>query len=319
MQHVTFPDVTATVLAVAPDYQITAHLHREPTKKVIITFSAINVGKSQLGFGTEFALKSGHDTVFVAQSRKSQYQGLSLEQFAEAVSPVLGNREIFTYGSSLGGYCAVYYGGIINARIIASAPLNSAHPSIKARNFRGFKFNHIDIIDAPKSSYSPIILFDPHRQVDKMFIDRCIRPAYPDGQYCEFPFAGHTVLETMRNCGVLKEFISSILETGVAPEIKLQSEGNFVWHAERGQYFLAQGRSEEAEQELRKSLSIGVSRIALGGLFRILLTDKRKAEILTVLVDVLNRTEKGERAGLFKPRLKDELKRAGVDWDLLSS
>jgi len=46
-------------------------------------------GLTEQGFGTKFAAKHGYDHVYVAQKPGSWYQELSLEEFEEALWPLV--------------------------------------------------------------------------------------------------------------------------------------------------------------------------------------------------------------------------------------
>lgn len=41
--------------------------------------------------------------ISVAQDNDTQYQSLSLEEFYDAVKPIIVGKEVYTYGASLGG------------------------------------------------------------------------------------------------------------------------------------------------------------------------------------------------------------------------
>lgn len=94
-------------------------------------FNGIGSTKNSIPFGLGFLIKKGYNVLACYQDNDSQYQDLSVESFYESVSNVLEGKRAFTYGASLGGYCAAYYAGVINATVICSAPRNSAHPLIR--------------------------------------------------------------------------------------------------------------------------------------------------------------------------------------------
>lgn len=262
-------------LAEAPGYMITYHENEAANNTIVISFGGLPSKKTPRGFGSSFILKQGYDHIFVAQEAGSQYQQLSLEDFADIVLPHIHDKKVYTYGSSLGAYAALYYGGIINARIVASAPKNSAHPSMRKKKFEHVEFKHHELKDAPRSRERPIVFFDPHREEETKFIETCVKPAYPNAHYLEQPFAGHTVLKTMQHSGVLKEFITSYLERDEVIPFTLRKEDSYIWHAEKGRYLLANSRYEEAKRHFEESLSLQQNGEAAAGLVRVLLKSKQ--------------------------------------------
>src|SRR5699024_9857742 len=103
----------------------------------------------------------GWDHIFVAQAEMTQYQQLSIEEFHESISSIAAAYDVFAYGSSLGAYAALYFGGSVNARIIAAAPKNSAHPLVLQKRFAELGFHHRELTEVQRADHAPLILFDP--------------------------------------------------------------------------------------------------------------------------------------------------------------
>lgn len=263
----------AYTLANAPGYLITYHKSSQITDKVVISFGGLPSKKTSRGFGSTFLLKQGYDHIFVAQEEGSQYQKLPLIDFVKSVEPYIKNKKVFTYGSSLGAYAALYYGGAVNAKIIASAPKNSAHRFMRKKKYSHIKFSHNDLEDVPKSNVNPLILFDPFREEETNFIEQWVKPAYPEAYLMKFPFAGHTVLNTMQQSGQLKNFIKSYIEDNKITEPKLSQQNSHIWHAEKGRRFLKQGHYKDAKYHYRQSLELQQNGEAAAGLARILLKE----------------------------------------------
>lgn len=266
----------AYTLAESDGFLITYHKNTQPSEKVGISFGGLPSKKTPTGFGSNFILKQGFDHIFVAQQAGSQYQELSVQDFVRAVKPYIHGKIVFTYGSSLGAYAALYYGGAIDAAIIASAPKNSAHPYMKKKQFSHIEFKHkTELGDVPKSRHQPIVLFDPHRSEDKKFINNWVKPAYPDANLLEFPYAGHTVLNTMQKSGVLKHFITTYLDNGEIVRVKLKEEGSYIWHAEKGRKLWSESRTQDAKNQFQRSLELGHNSEAAAGLVRVYLKERR--------------------------------------------
>lgn len=266
-------DNGAYTLAEAPGYLITYHKNKNFTDKVVISFGGLPSRKSATGFGSQFIQKQGYDHIFVAQAAGTQYQHLPLADFVKAVEPYIVDKHVFTYGSSLGAYAATYYGGAINASIIASAPKNSAHPSMRKKRFSHIEFLHKELDEVPKSQNAPLILFDPFRTEETQFIKKWVLPAYPDAYLLKMPYAGHLVLQSMQEAGILKSFITTYIEEDYIPPFELKGEGTYTWHAEKGHRLRSKAYLSEAKAHYRKSIKIRQTGEAVAGLARILLRE----------------------------------------------
>lgn len=249
-------DIEEVVLAEDDGYLITYHPAKVATKKLLITFGGLPSSKTRTGFGSDFAMKNGYHHIFVAQSAGSQYQQLSLEQFRDSVLPVCKDKDVYAYGSSLGGYCAIYYSGIINAQAIAAAPKNSAHPSLKHNLKQPVEFKHKEMVDAPKSSRAPIIVYDPHQREESRFIEKLIVPAYPDTKLVKVPYSGHLVLQVMSEHGILRRFINGVINDGVVTPVEYDVEKCYVYYYEKGRVAFRDGDKSAAKGFLDKSLKI---------------------------------------------------------------
>lgn len=303
------------ILAKEDDFAITYHKCHDLSLGVIVTFDNISFGIREKGFGTDFALKSGFDNIYVSQKKNSQYQGLSVDTFHDIVSPFTLGRKVFSYGSSLGAYAALYFGGCINAKIIASAPKNSAHPSVGASRFKQLSYKHLELVEAPTSSQRPLVLFDPYRREDVKFIDTCVRPAYPHADYREYPFAGHTVLETIQSNGLLGEFTRGIFLEDRVPEISLKKDGCHIYHCEIGRNFRLKGKNSEAEYNLSTSLKIKFTSTALENLMHLYMKQGRSRELLNLCMNFIEEAAVDRKGGLVSAYMKSLILKHGFSWD----
>lgn len=253
-----------------PGYRISFHPSGRSARILLITFGSVSSGITTRGWGTGFAAKHGYDNIYVAQRKSSQYQDLPLEDFKAAVEPYIDRYErVITYGASLGGYCAIYYGGCIDAQIIAISPHNSVHPLIGRKSFVLLPFAHRQIAENPRSSLKPIIAYDPTLPDDQAFIDYLIRPTYPELRLARFPHGGHALLETMNNDGVLADFILPLIEKDQIVPVTLRREGSRIWHAEYGRDLIQQKRFDDAETHLRTSFRLEMNKHAARGLAKV--------------------------------------------------
>lgn len=244
------------VLAEGEGYLITYHPAQSQSDKLLISFGGLPSSKTRTGFGSDFAIKSGYHHIFAAQAPGSQYQELSLEAFRDAVMAVCEGKDVYTYGSSLGGYCAIYYAGVINAQAIAAAPKNSAHPSLKHNLKKPLKFKHHEMVDAPKSDKPPIIIYDPYQREETRFIEKLIIPAYPNAELVKVPYSGHLVLQVMNNHGLLKNFMRGVIQEGVTLSVKYNVDKCYIWFYEKGRVAYREGEYKDSIGFLEKSLEI---------------------------------------------------------------
>lgn len=293
-------DNRSYTLADAPGYLITYHKSNQEADTVVISFGGLPSKKTPTGFGSKFILKQGYDHIFVAQEAGSQYQELSLDEFRDAVQPYIEGKKVFTYGSSLGAYAALYYGGAVDAAIIASAPKNSAHPSMRKAKYSDIEFKHSELSEVPKSTIPPLVLFDPYREEESQFIEKWVTPAYSDAHLLQLPYAGHTVLNTMKESGVLKKFINTYVQKGEVISFKLREEDSYIWHAEKGRKLLKNERFGEARRHFEKSLELRQNGDAASGLVRALLKENQPDTAQQVISNHFNLTGgyKGISAGL---------------------
>lgn len=220
--------VRKVVIADQKDYMITYHrLFPECLQRpLVITFGKASSGKSPTGFGTEFLLKYGFDTIYVAQDRYSSYQGLSRSMFKELISPYILGRQVFTYGSSLGGYAALYFGSCIGAHVIAMSPRASLSPSVR-KHFPSVEkagwvrkpkqaFQHVEIEGLARETDFSVgnvfLSYDPMISLDAWYIAHHVNSSFPEAQSLLIEQGMHSVSEAMQASGVLKEYLFYIFE-----------------------------------------------------------------------------------------------------------
>lgn len=251
------PRLAVSALKEHPGYRITLHQQPEPAAMLLVSFGSVGSRLTPDGFGTPIARKYGYDNIYVAQRPSTQYQELPVEELCAGVAPYLENYDrVVSYGASLGGYAAVYYGGPIGAHIVAVSPHNSAHPLIARPSISMLPYTHREIAENPASEHAPIIISDPTRHDDQEFINRLILPAYPELRRVEYPYASHSVLEAFNEQGLVTELMRPMLERGEIPDVPLNHEGSATWHSEMGRALAAEGQTDQAEHHLRSAVEM---------------------------------------------------------------
>lgn len=205
-------------------HRITYHENNPQSDKLLICFSSQGGGMGVSGFGTELCAKNGWNHIYVGKAQQSKFRTLTLDNFVAAVSPVMDGRDVITYGSSAGGYAALYYGGIINARILSACPRNSHHPVnyrrplIKKLGEEAIKkkaedFYHIvHLSDVPRSAHDPVVVYDRLQPKDHRMVQKWVLPAYPECEIINIPNSGHKPLEKLKRVGGVSHLVRSFVE-----------------------------------------------------------------------------------------------------------
>ncbi|PYE84492.1 hypothetical protein [Pseudoroseicyclus aestuarii] len=239
------------------DYEITLHESgAQPSDKLVVTFGGQPSDLAQSGFGTSFALSLGYDTIHVAQRFGTQYQGLPLEAFHAAVHPVSrGYADVITYGSSLGGYAALYYGGCIEARCLAAAPMLPAWKPLQLPAYRDVAVTHRALGECPASGRTPTVLYDPHVSADLYLVETMVRPVYPDLREIRLPFAGHKVLVALSQARLLRPVIETLIREDRVIDFDPPAEGTAIFHGEKGGHLM---KSDPAAAKAELLMSLGL-------------------------------------------------------------
>lgn len=245
-----------TTLAESIDYRITLHEGDRRKDPLIVTFAGQPGQLADQGFGTDFVLSRGYDTVYVGQRYESHFQGLDLATFQAALAPVAEGRRVVCYGSSLGAYAALYFGGSIEASILAGAPMLPSWTGFDRPNYRNLERHHVSLTDVPKNEANTVILTDPNEPPDIKYIEGAIRPAFPDARYVEYPYAGHTVLKTLDLAGSLADVVLQFFDSGTVPNIELPTEGFVPWHINFGNAMMRKRDFDAALANGRKAFAI---------------------------------------------------------------
>lgn len=203
--------------------------------KTFLVFNGAGTLKNETPFALNYLNKNGFNVVACLQN-DNQYQELSFEDVEKYVYPIVRNHEVFLYGSSLGGYCAVYYAGAVNGTVIASAPRNSAHPilvetSENKSKFDGKNFKHLKFDDNKKTDKDIYIYYDPYVKEDSYFIEKLIKNSFKNLHLIRCDFAGHEVLYHLNHTRQLSNIIKSVTN-GQTPVIeKVDSSYTYMGQA----------------------------------------------------------------------------------------
>lgn len=184
------------------------------SSKTFIVFNATGTNKKTQPFGLEYLIRKGFNVVACLQD-ENQYQELSFNDMEKYVAPLIKNHEVYLYGSSLGGYCAVYYAGAVNGTVIAAAPRNSAHPLLidYSKNQSPYlkeDFKHLNFSDNKTTNKSVYVFYDPYEKKDLLFIESLIKNVFDNLYLIRCDYAGHEVLYHLNKTDQLSEIITAI-------------------------------------------------------------------------------------------------------------
>lgn len=206
--------VSSQIVVDQDGYKIVYYKQLNSTgRKVVVSFGALSTHLNFEPFGLHYLLGEGCDVIWVAQSANSFYNKLSFNAFKSFVLPITQSYEgVFTFGSSLGAYAALYFAGAIDATVIAASPRNPPHSSISIKEYPYIEPElHVSMLDNLLTTKDVFIVRDDKNTIDTIFYSAVVEPAYPKAKILNLSYAGHTVLETIRDAGKLSEFISSML------------------------------------------------------------------------------------------------------------
>lgn len=272
--------INKTKIASEPGYKI--DFYDQGAETTFIVFNGAGSHLTSTPFGLNFLISRGYNVITCLQNN-DQYQSLSFNDFERLVRPVVERKQVFLYGSSLGGYCALYYAGAVNGHVIAAAPRNSAHPKLIERakgktRFQAEQFQHKSLTENRTSEGAIHVFIDPHSKNDVFFLNEVILPAYKDITLLEFPHAGHEVLLHVNKTRQLQTIIRGIINNKSTLDINYSIDSE-VTEIGKARFHLFNKNHNDAADYAQRALSRGV-------------TNKVLMSRLQAVVNVINRTGK---------------------------
>lgn len=205
------------------------------TKRVVVTFDAINMVWNNPSFAFKLLMRENVDIIAVRKRRSRTYQqDLSLKDFNDAVYLLAkGYEDRLAYGFSLGAYGTLYYASVLNCRILALSPRLSIHPVYGGKKKIGeFEFKHSHL-PRDNSNISPIIVYDPKNKQDNTYINEGLLSVFPNAKLVEIPYGGHGIGPHLSKMGLLKEFLLTFINTEELPVYRKElRKKSFVYYKE---------------------------------------------------------------------------------------
>lgn len=209
------------------------------SEKTFIVFNAARSRKNHTPFGLNYLIKNKFNVISCLQN-DNQYQELSFEDFKKYVQPLVKEHQVYLYGSSLGGYCAIYYSGAVNGTVIAGAPRNSSHPLILERlkskaYYDSHEFKHVGFDENPLTDRNIYVFYDPYVNTDHFFINHFLKTTFTNLKLFECDHAGHEVLMHLNETKQLHQIIMSITKNKDPKVIDIDSSYIYLG---KSKYFL---------------------------------------------------------------------------------
>lgn len=212
---------------------------KRTSDKLVITFDEMMANDpSKPGFGESFLLKAGYDLIVVQKRSDIWYQDLGVADFSEAVSRVsAGYSDLVCYGVSMGAFAGLYFGGAVNAAILALAPLCSIDPRYPdlrpPKPLDQVPATQYDLADAPKSDKPVFIISDPLMRRDSLYMRKEVLPAFPKAMVALAPGIGHPGAVPLNNMGLLQPLVLKFIKQGevsnVAADMRTVRGKSWVW------------------------------------------------------------------------------------------
>jgi tetratricopeptide (TPR) repeat protein len=254
------------------------HLQRSSDRSVlVVTFDPLLYFWTKPPFGSEFLHKQGLDVVAVRKKDENFYQPLSREVFEAAVLPVAQRyARVFSYGSSLGAYAALYFCRDQPWTVIASSPRVSVHPEFGDPSWQQrATWQHERFATDRPARCNAVIMYDPYDRIDRRYLKGEVLPQFPHADVMRIPFAGHPVNNFLGDIGFIAPYVRAVVH-GEPPPI-LQRRANRARSANYHQVLallcvqrghvawadpLAQRAVELAPQRMLMQRTLGLVRLA---------------------------------------------------------
>jgi len=197
------------------------------SEAVIVTFAEMGpVDVERPGFGEMFLNKRGYDVISVQKRRENWYQDLSIDDLRQSVSEILPRyKSVFTYGSSMGGYAALYFASAVGGRALSFSPRHHSYYALVGMHAYANEFepNHLPLRDVADPDGQHLILVDPLQPIDGPYVLREVVPSFPKSQILNLRYTDHPSTFVLAHGGVLQNFVVDFIEGRPIDERKLRN------------------------------------------------------------------------------------------------
>lgn len=206
---------------------VVEHVSAEaPAARLVVTFS--HHGSNDLdahGYAERFLRRRGFDVLAVKTARNDWFHPLSLEAMANIRAMLPAYQQVATYGSSMGGYAALYFADAVDAEVaIALSPQYTVDPAVLPEDQRWagdaatIAFTHQLLAEVLRTSRArPVVLYDPHNP-DRIHVE-AMRGAGSPLFAVPVRYGGHPVGITLQEIGALDKIVIDLLD-GHLPDVR---------------------------------------------------------------------------------------------------
>jgi glycosyltransferase involved in cell wall biosynthesis len=186
--------------------------------KLAVTFQPYDyLGFEAKGFGENFFISLGYDVLCFKTTENDWYQTASIEDMTHLAEEYLQHYRLRVgYGSSMGGYGALYFAKALELnKVIAFSPqfsIESSSVPFELRwqeNASSLSFNHTPMIG--DDDVEVFMLYDPINTLDQKHVN-LIRSQFPTGQDIKLPFTGHPSISPLADCELLRHSLECLLD-----------------------------------------------------------------------------------------------------------
>lgn len=187
--------------------------------RLVVTFAPwrSDPGLERPGFAEDFCVRHGFDVVHVTCVGNDWYQYPDMAEAYAAIRTVSDDYPtVVTYGVSMGGYQAIKAALPLAARrVVAISPQATVNPAKVPFETRwtepaGLTFIDDKIRQLRGTRYA--VVFDPRSRLDAIHA-RMIEERIHGAQMLPMPFAGHSVLETWKEVGIVSKATMTLLKS----------------------------------------------------------------------------------------------------------
>lgn len=189
---------------------------------LFVTFEGIQKERSRSkmydkkGYAQDFVLNAGFSLLSVNRREYNYYQDLDRSFFYKKTKGVINNyKKIYFYGSSGGGYAALYYSTLFDANVIAISPKIRIDRLPLGKKNKEMKHSFMSDLSSTNKVYA---IYDPYHGSDKLFLERRVAPCFSNLCRMEIAHQGHGAFY-LAEVKALKEVVLGIVEKGEFPKI----------------------------------------------------------------------------------------------------
>ncbi|MGJ8522721.1 hypothetical protein R84981_001412 [Carnimonas sp. R-84981] len=169
--------------------------HENNSDTTVITFECAGEKLSSSCLETKTLLEKGYNNLHVSFNTKYlESNNLSIKDFKRSIDSKIKNRKAICFGTHFGGYLALYFGGIINAKVISITPL--LPNSLYSKNDQALIYNPLKKVRKPKTP--PTVILDPYDGNSLKTLNDYIFPLYANLESIGASFYGNNILEDLR-------------------------------------------------------------------------------------------------------------------------